>query len=192
MGTQQNQNELKEECIRFKRRMKQCARILCLIISTWDPGTTQPSQPHSSVTFLLNMTVAATLSLTDAMSNISAFIIQLIFKPLVTEPQYSFHIIKPHTHTHTHTHTIHKSDKQQRKTKLKTQKSQKSRIQIYFLSFFLLLQACTPGAEMSKSQLGLKGKGREGLIFPFLFVSAHTWEVQTGILCLLTNYVSHT
>ena len=65
------------------------------------------------------------MSLTDAMSNISAFIIQLIFKPLVTEPQYSFHIIKPHTHTHrhTHTHTIHKSDKQQRKTKLKTQKS---------------------------------------------------------------------
>lgn len=86
MGTQQNQNELKEECIRFKYGMKQYARSPCFIVSTWDPGTTQPSQPHSSVTFLLNMTVAATLSLTDAMSNISAFIIQLIFKPLVTEP----------------------------------------------------------------------------------------------------------
>lgn len=44
------------------------------------------------------MTVVATLSLTDAASNISAFIIQLIFKPLVTEPpiwfQYNETILK--------------------------------------------------------------------------------------------------
>lgn len=85
MGTQQNQSELKEECIRFKQGTEPYPRSPCFIVSTWDPGTTQPSQPHSSVTFLLKMTVAVTLSLTDAMSNISAFIIQLIFKPLVTE-----------------------------------------------------------------------------------------------------------
>lgn len=82
-GNTAEPNELKEECIRFKHGMIQYPRSLCPIVSTWDSGTMQPSQPHSSVTFLLNMTVVATLSLTDAMSNTSAFIIQLIFKPLV-------------------------------------------------------------------------------------------------------------
>lgn len=86
MGTQQNQNELKEECKRFKHGTKQYPRSSCFIVPTWDPGRAQPSQPHSSVTIPFSMTVATTLSLTDAVSNISAFIIQLIFKPLVTKP----------------------------------------------------------------------------------------------------------
>lgn len=40
------------------------------------------------------MTVVVTLSLTDAGSNTSAFIIQLIFKPVLLDPQYNFSIIK--------------------------------------------------------------------------------------------------
>lgn len=79
-GTRQNQKELKEECIRFKHGIKQYPRSPCFIFSTWNHGTVLPSLFHSCVTFILNMTVVVTLSLTDAASNISAFIIQLIFQ----------------------------------------------------------------------------------------------------------------